>query len=123
MRQVFIRQSEDTIINSLPSPRLSGESRNPEYKGRLKTCAPYPELIFRGMTINRTAWRNQESRDIVKTPIRRTRSQASAREKTIEGWRQAWEVEMIEKGKWGWRDPFEGIVWLDSGFRRNDGPL
>ena len=30
---------------------------------------------------------------------------------------------MVEKGNWGWRGPYEGVVWLDSGFRRNDGPL
>ena len=30
---------------------------------------------------------------------------------------------MIEKAKWGWRDLYEGVAWLDSGFRRNDGEI
>ena len=64
-------------------------------------CAPKPPS-FR---------RKPESRVLLRT------------EKTIEGWRLAWKVEMIVKGNWGWRDPYEGIVWLDSGLRRNDGSL
>ena len=77
------KDREDThSTNALPSPRHSGEGRNPE------------------------GWWNR----------------SFAREKTIEGWRRAGKVEMIEKGKWCWRDLYEGIIWLDSGFRRNDGP-
>ena len=49
-------------------------------------------------------------------------SRSFPREKTIERWRRAWKGEMIVKGNGGCRDPYEGIVWLDSGFRRNDGP-
>ena len=52
--------------NVLPSPRRSGEGRNPE--------GPF------------------------------------AREKTIEQWRRACKGEMIEKGKWGRRDLYEGIA-------------
>ena len=68
-------------------------------------CAPKPPP-FR---------RRPETRGLVKSSLRTGEDD--------QGWRRAWKVEMIVKGNWGWRELYEGIVWLDSGFRRNDGPL
>ena len=71
----------------------------------------------------------RQAEGIILNPLERPRHSGEsrnpegpfAREKTIEGWRRAWRVEMIEKGNWRWPGLYEGIVWLDSGFRRNDG--
>ena len=42
------------------------------------------------------------------------------REKALKRWRRAWKVESIEKRNPLWRDLAVDVVWLDSGFRRND---
>ena len=36
-------------------------------------------------------------------------------------WKRKWKLELIETTNPNWQDLYNTIVWLDSGFRRNDG--
>jgi len=45
---------------------------------------------------------------------------AITREKAIKGWKRAWKIELIEKSNSQWRDLYNDLAWVDSGFRRND---
>ena len=43
-----------------------------------------------------------------------------AHENAIEELKQAWKLELIEKGNPTWRGLYKAIVYLDSGFRESD---
>ena len=47
---------------------------------------------------------------------------AIAREKALKEWKRMWKVELIEKDNPTWRDLYEEVLGMDSGFRRNDDP-
>jgi len=46
---------------------------------------------------------------------------AIAREKAIKEWKRRWKLELIERGNPEWKDLYPELLYLDSGFRRNDG--
>ena len=45
---------------------------------------------------------------------------ALEREKHMKEWKRKWKLELIKKENPDWRDLYESITSLDSGFRRND---
>ncbi len=45
---------------------------------------------------------------------------AITREKRLKNWKRKWKLELIESSNPKWQDLYHRIVWLDSGFRRND---
>ena len=45
---------------------------------------------------------------------------AIEREKRLKEWKRKWKLELIESSNPNWQDLYNTIVWLDSGFRRND---
>ena len=59
-------------------------------------------------------------RTLVWYEVHESMESAIAREKAIKEWKRAWKLELIEKGNPTWRDLYEELVYLDSGFRRND---
>lgn len=46
---------------------------------------------------------------------------AISREKALKGWRRRWKLQLIESMNPGWRDLYGELMWLDPGFRRDDG--
>ena len=45
---------------------------------------------------------------------------AIKREKRLKEWKRKWKLELIESANPNWDDLYHTIVYLDSGFRRND---